>query len=113
MSSPTIGTYGLTVMSSPTRLLSGSHYWSVSARPRPGVPVCSYRRRHLRQGVDDPVHGVATARVGQVRQQLENESHQGRMRHPVLGRDAHDLRVPDQLDEDPADSVVAAEAFLE
>ena len=73
----------------------------------------SHRRRHPGHRVDDPVHGVAAPRVGEVGQQLEHEPHQRRVRHAVLGGDPHDLRVADQLHEHAAEPVVPAEAGLQ
>src|SRR3712207_8325004 len=51
-------------------------------------------------------------RVGQVRQQLENEPHESRGRHAVLRGDPHDLRITDQLHEHATEAVIPPAADL-
>jgi hypothetical protein len=49
--------------------------------PLTAVPILISRRRSQPgQCIDDAIHGVTVPLVGQVRQQLERESHQHRMR---------------------------------
>ena len=51
--------------------------------------------------------------VGQIRQQLHDETHQGLAGQPVGGAQVHHARVADQFHEDGSQPVVAAEAGLQ
>src|SRR5215467_10224512 len=89
---------------------NGSHAESDIEVLRPSLPSClpcrswsprSDRGRDSRHGVDDPVHRVATPRVGEVGQQFQHEPHQCGVREAVSGRDAHNVRISDQFHEPP------------
>ena len=68
---------------------------------------------HPAQGVDDTIHDIPVVAVGEVRQQLHDEPHQGLAGQPVGGAQVHHARVADQLHEDGSQPVVAAETGLQ
>src|ERR1700712_674257 len=97
---PRIGTY---ILNDNTRAPSDrGQQWSGGRQNRWHRGRSSLRGKgsrgghHFAQAVDEAIEGVATARVSEVGQQFQGETHEGRPRQTVFGGDIHHRRMTDQ-----------------
>src|SRR5918996_1451407 len=83
-------------------------------RPRKlGRARPSSRRGQADHGPHDPVGGIASGRLVEIRHQLQDQLHQGGAGKPVPGACLHHPRVADGPDEHPAKREIGPEATLD